>query len=95
MKTEFTIEQIREFVNKGYTSVSARYVKAMLQYYDEVVKNNAVLPHVSGSLLLDRAEVIAIGEYYNMIIAEKGQMNYPEISAAAQVWIETTKRFKQ
>ena len=49
MKPEFSIEQIRQFVDKGYTSVSARYVKAMLQYYDEVVKNNAVLPHVSGS----------------------------------------------
>lgn len=35
---EFTIEQIKAFVKKGYTSVSARYVKAALQHYDEVVE---------------------------------------------------------
>lgn len=39
MKPEFEIEQIRAFVNKGCTSVSARFVKAALQHYDELVKN--------------------------------------------------------
>lgn len=36
MKPEFSIEQIRDFVNKEYTSVSARFAKSMLQHYDEV-----------------------------------------------------------
>jgi len=31
MKTEYTIDQIREFVKKGYQSVAARYVKSALQ----------------------------------------------------------------
>jgi hypothetical protein len=35
MKPEFTIKQIRSFVSKGYTSVSARYVKSALHHYDE------------------------------------------------------------
>jgi predicted RNA-binding Zn-ribbon protein involved in translation (DUF1610 family) len=39
MKPEFTIEQIREFVAKGYNSVSARYVKSKLEHYDEAVKS--------------------------------------------------------
>lgn len=48
MKPEFEIEQIRDFVNKGYTSVSARYVKAALQHYDELVKN-CIKPAVMAS----------------------------------------------
>lgn len=35
---EFTIEQIREFVKKGYQSVSAKYVRAALDYIEQLQK---------------------------------------------------------
>jgi hypothetical protein len=38
MKPEFEIEKIRAFVAKGYTSVAARYVKSMLQHYDQLAE---------------------------------------------------------
>ncbi len=38
MLPEFSIEKVREFVKKGYTSVSARYAKSALQHYDEIAK---------------------------------------------------------
>lgn len=58
MKPEFTIEQIREFVSKGYTSVSARYVKSALQHYDEQLNKKhctcsdekSTIPHYRGYL---------------------------------------------
>lgn len=31
---EFSIEQIRQFIDRGYTSVAARYAKSALQHYD-------------------------------------------------------------
>jgi DNA-binding transcriptional MerR regulator len=38
MKPEFTIEQIIAFVDKGYTSVAARYAKSAMQHYDELLQ---------------------------------------------------------
>lgn len=38
MNNEWTIEQIREFVKKDYQSVSARMVKCLLAYFDELKK---------------------------------------------------------
>ena len=43
-KPEFTLDQIRKFVETGYTSVSARMVKSLLQHYDEL-SANPICPH--------------------------------------------------
>ena len=40
MKPEFSIEQIRDFVKKDYQSVSARFVKACLNHYDNLVNSD-------------------------------------------------------
>lgn len=34
-KPEFSIPQVRDFVKKDYGSVSARFVKSLLQHYDD------------------------------------------------------------
>jgi hypothetical protein len=48
MKPEFTLEQIREFVKKGYTSVAARMTKDALIYLDQnLVKLQPGIPTVS------------------------------------------------
>lgn len=39
---EFTIQQIREFVAKGFGSVAARYVKSALEHYDNVTVDGVV-----------------------------------------------------
>jgi hypothetical protein len=51
MPTEFTIQQIRDFVNKDYPSVSAKFTKSALQHYDERVKSDGWIP-VKGDLPL-------------------------------------------
>lgn len=44
MKPEFTVEQIRDFVNKGYTSVAARMTKAALFYLDQPQSKPSDIP---------------------------------------------------
>jgi len=60
MKTEFTIEQTRAFVDKGFMSVSARYVKSTLQHHDDVLRQRDelrdLISKVLGSFSLERTE---------------------------------------
>jgi hypothetical protein len=50
MTAEFTIEQIRAFVSKGYTSVAARYAKSALQHFDAIAERMPTEEEVSSFL---------------------------------------------
>lgn len=46
MNTEYSLNVIRDFVQRDYPSVSARMVKSLLQHYDELKKASQELVHL-------------------------------------------------
>ena len=67
MKIEYEIDKIREFVNRGYRSVTARHVEATLQHYDNSEKQKAELLEA----LIKAKELIK--EWHNMGAGDMGE----------------------
>ena len=90
MKTEFTIDQIKNFVAKGYQSVSARMTKSLLEHYNASQDGWVSVEEIGGNIQdaafheLDENTVMWRGA--NVILSEHYERiseNIAEIAAQA------------
>lgn len=88
-----TIKEGKEEIENIINAISYELDPILKQYAASRIAEGEKQPMSAEGVMPSKAEIVVIGEYYNAIIKEKGHMSYPEISAAAEVWIETNKRF--
>lgn len=82
MTAEHNIEQIRNFVAKGYTSVAARIAKSALRHYDDLAAQQSKMPTEPMIFQFVRSNLPLL------IKTQSGKLRYPFISAYAHEEIE-------
>jgi len=87
MNTEFSVEQIRAFVARGYNSVAARMTKSLLQHFDALASNPKEPEAVHGN----EAEKEVLNDFISAIQTEFADMNWDYLPFIAERVLENRK----